>query len=109
MQKEGMARHIDAQVLQSIIIRNAIGYEVVGLLSLISGIGLFFRRRWARLLWLAVVMFILGLSGYQFFQFIWYGVIDASNVVSLAATSLVFGASGVYFLRAKTRLFFRER
>jgi hypothetical protein len=109
MQKEGMAQHIDAQVLRSIIKRNAIGYEVVGLLSLISGIGLFFRRRWALLLWLALVTFILGLIWYQFFQIAWHGDIGASNLVSLAATSLVFGAMGIYFLRAKTRLFFNGR
>jgi len=109
MQSEGMARHIDAQALRSIIIRHATGYVVIGLLSLSAGFGLFFRRKWAYLLWLVITAFILGLRGYQLFVRIWHGIVDSGDVIGFTVISLIFGATGIYFLRAKTRLFFKNR
>lgn len=109
MQQQGMAQDIDAQGLRSIIIRHATGYVVIGLLSLVSGIGIFFRRKWSRFLWLAIIAFILGISGYQFVTRMWHGIVDKGDVIGFTVILLIFGATGIYFLRPKTRLFFENR
>lgn len=109
MQQEGMAQQIDAQGLRSIIIRHATGYVVIGVLSLVSGIGLFFRHKWALLIWLLITIFILSLSSYQFFIRIWRGNLESGDLIGFALILLVFGATGIYFLRPRTRLFFENR
>jgi len=108
MQSEGMGRHIDAQELRLIIIRNAIGYVVVGVLSATSGIGLLFRREWARVLGLSILLFVLGLTAYQLARRLWYGNLDPGDLAYFALTAIPAGALAYYFVRGKTRSFFTD-
>lgn len=109
MQRAGMGKDIDAQELRLIIIRNAVGYEIIGLLSLISGIGLLLRRNWARILWLAIVAVILSLSLYAILWRIWHNILGARDFVGFLTPAAIAVATGWYFCRPKTKSFFEKR
>jgi uncharacterized membrane protein (DUF2068 family) len=106
LQKAGMGQDIDAQKLRLIIIQNAIGFVIVGLVSLISGIGLLLRRNWSRILWLVVLAVFLSMNFYDLLLKSWYGALQSRDVVSFLVVLAITGAIGYYFLRAKTRLLF---
>jgi len=58
----GGPQPFDANGLRSALIRVAIGFLIFGVLAFISSVGMFFRKNWARLLWLATLSLILGLN-----------------------------------------------
>jgi hypothetical protein len=87
MQKEGLAQGIDTGKFRTIVIRNAVGYIVVGLLAAISGIGLLFRRNWARRRWIGLAVSLVGLLMYQTGRAIWLSGIDWGAL--LAQTTII--------------------
>ncbi len=76
MQNEGMAQGVDTVKFMAILIRNAVGYLVVGLVAAISGLGLLLRRNWARRLWLGLAVVLLGILAYQGARALWYAGVD---------------------------------
>lgn len=107
LQRGGMGRHIDAQALRMIVIRNAIGYVVIGLISTVSGIGLLMRRPWARWLWLGLLIATLGLITVDFLLRLWYSFPDARNVAAYVVTTGIVGLVGYYFWRPHTASYLR--
>lgn len=82
MQNEGIAQGIDTQQFRTIVIRNGIGYVVIGLVAATSGIGLLFRRKWARRLWLALAVVLISLLTYQICRAIWFAGVDWGGLLA---------------------------
>ena len=106
MQKEGMGQGIDAQALRLIVIRSAVEYVAIGIPSMISAAGLFFRQNWSRWLWLAIVVVILSSAFYGVGTKVWYGNLEIGGLIEYFLISVIIGSSGLYFLRARTKSFF---
>lgn len=87
MQKEGFAKGIETQKFRTILVGNAAGYIVVGLIAALSGIGLLFRKNWARRLWFALAVALCGLLMYQTVRAILYAGVDWGGL--LAQTTII--------------------
>lgn len=108
LQRGGMGRNIDAQALRLIVIKNAIGYVVIGLISTVSGVGLLLRRRWARWLWLGLLITIFGLMTIDFLWRLWYSFPDSSALAAYGITTGILASVGYYFWRPKTATYLQN-
>ena len=60
------AQEIDLTRLRAGIISQAIWYAIIGVLSIVSSVGLFRTKEWARKLWLGVLILLAGVNLYWF-------------------------------------------
>ena len=104
----GGPQPFDANGLRSALIRVAIGFLIFGVLAFISSVGMFFRKNWARLLWLATLSLILGLNVLSLAWKYWQDLWESREILGFCIEAVMIAAMFWYFSRAKTKALFVE-
>ena len=99
----------DVSNLRAGIISHSIWFVVIGLLSIVSAVGLFLRKEWARKLWLASLILLAGISWYWFVDEVRGGVLlRPENVIGYPLIALLIVSMWFYLTRQKTKALFRN-
>lgn len=108
MQDEGV-EGASASSLRAGLITVAIAYAVIGLGSMVSAVGLFLRREWARKLWLGV-LFLLVASSLHFIVTDYHRglLFRTENLIGYPIVATFIGGMWFYFTQQKTRDLFRR-
>jgi hypothetical protein len=108
LQQAGMegAQKVSRADLRTGIITAAIWYAVIGLLSAISGIGIYLLKNWARQLWLGILLVLAGVSFYWLASEYQKGILDAADLIGYLVIGILLAAMWFYFTRSKTRSLF---
>lgn len=109
LQRAGMegAQSISLSNLRSGIITSAIWYAIIGLLSLVSGVGLFLVKNWARQLWLGTLILIAGIhicwlvSEYQ------RDILDVGSFTGYFIVGILIVAMWLFLNKKQTKNLFR--
>jgi hypothetical protein len=80
-----------------------------GLLSLVSGVGLFLLKNWARILWLGVLILLAVMNLYWLISEYRRDTFDAGNFVVYSVIGIVIIGMWLYFNNRKTKIFSTER
>lgn len=100
---EGALR-ISVETLRTGIVSHSIWYLVLGLLSMVSSVGLFLLKEWARRLWLALLVVFAVASLYWFVGDCFGGrMLDLDNLIGYPIIGLLIPLMWIYFTRQKTR------
>jgi hypothetical protein len=92
------------ETLRAGIITHSIWYVFLGLLSMISGVGLFLLKEWARKLWLAVLILFAGATLYWFAGDLLQGrMLRPSNLIGYPILAVLIVGMWLYFTRQQTK------
>lgn len=90
--------------LRTGIITHSVWYLFLGLLSMISGVGLFLLKEWARILWLGLLVLFAVCNFYWFIGDAYQGrMLEPSNLIGYPVSFALIIAMWFYFTRQKTR------
>jgi 1,4-dihydroxy-2-naphthoate octaprenyltransferase len=108
LQRAGMegAKDISISKLRAGIITSAIWFAVVGLLSLTSGVGIFFLKNWARLLWLGALILLAGINLYSLLSEYRRDILGTGDIIGYFIIGVVIVFMWIYFRRLQTKNFF---
>jgi hypothetical protein len=105
-----MAQQISVEDLRASIIRHSIWFIGIGLLSTISGLGLFLLKEWARKLWLASLMLLSIITLYWFAFDCYLGrLLEPENLIGYPITFVLIISMWLYLTRQKTKHLLRRR
>ena len=103
-----MAQQIDVADLRAGIIRHSIWLIGIGLLSTISGAGLFLRREWARKLSLALLILLSVVTLYWFAFECYQGrLLEPENLIGYPIFLVLVIGIWLYLTRQKTKQLLR--
>lgn len=108
MQLAGRAQEINLPVFRTIIINSAVSYLVVGLLSLVSGVGLFLLKNWARLLWLGMLFLLAVMNFYWLVSEYWRHTLGVGSFLGYFVIGAVIVSMWLYFNNHKTKKLFQR-
>ena len=98
------AQRISVETLRTGIVSQSIWYLVLGLLSMVSSVGLFQLKEWARRLWLGLLVVFAVASLYWFAGDCYQGrLLELDNLIGYPITALLIFGMWIYFTRQKTR------
>jgi len=105
LQRAGMegAQNISLSQLRAGIITSVIWYAIVGLLSLVSGIGLFLLKNWARQLWLGVLILLAGINLYWLGSEYQRDILGAGDLIGYFIFGVITVGMWLYFNKPKTK------
>jgi hypothetical protein len=108
-QRSGMkeAQSFDPATWRAGFIYNGATYTLLGTLAILSGIGLFSAREWARKLWLGVTILFALVSLLDLISHYRSGLMDRGDWVGLGVISAVICVSWLYLTKASTVSLFR--
>jgi len=108
LQRAGMegAQNISLSNLRSGIITSAIWYGIVGFLSLISGVGLFLLKNWARILWLGVLILLAGINLYWLMSEYQRDILHAGDLIGYFIVGVMIVFMWLYFNKLQTKSLF---
>ena len=99
----------DLSTFRIILYVNAILMSVLGLLSLVSSIGIFLKRAWGRSLWAVTLILIAVWMTYSIVMSIANGAMAVSDTTSYLVTLLLLAVLFYFFSRKKTRSYFEVK
>lgn len=106
LQRAGMegAQQISVESLRAGIISHSILLLAIGALSMVSGVGLFLLKEWARKLWLGMLVLLAVVSIYWFASD-WYEgyILEPENVIGYPIIAVLMFGMWVYFTRPATK------
>ena len=110
LQRAGMegAQSISLSNLRSGIITAAVWYAIIGLLSLVSGVGLFLARNWARQLWLGVLILIAGIHIYWLVSEYQRDILDVGSFIGYFVVGVLVVAMWLYLNKQQTKNLFHR-
>jgi hypothetical protein len=108
MQRAGRAQDINLPIFRTIIINSAISYLVVGLLSLVSGVGLFLLKNWARLMWLGMLVLLAVMNLYWLVSEYRRDTLGVGNFLVYFVIGAVIIGMWLYFNNHKTKNLFQR-
>ena len=109
-QLQTAGEQLDVSSIRAGIIYHSIWYAVIGLLSIVSAIGLFLRKEWARKLWLASLILLAGISLYWFVDEYRRDILlRPENMIGYPLIALIILAMWFYLTRQKTKGLFATR
>ena len=110
LQRAGMegAKNISLSNLRSGIITSAIWYAIVGFLSLISGVGLFLLKNWARLLWLGVLILLAGINLYWLVSYYQRDILRVGDLIGYFIVGVMIVYMWLYFNKLQTKSLFHN-
>jgi len=79
---------------------------LIGISSVISGIGILFKKNWARLLWLGTIIVTVVWMAYSLAMTFINGVANAEGVLEYLVIEAVLVAFFIFFSREKIRVQF---
>mgnify|MGYP001605083163 CR=1 FL=1 len=82
--------------------------SIIGLLTLVSGIGLFLVREWARKLWLGVATFLVPFYFYWSYSHYVKGYSITEDVIELIVALLIAIVSWKYLTKNSVKKLFRD-
>lgn len=105
LQEAGMkpAQEINLTRLRAGIIYHAIWFALFGLLSIVSSVGLFRLKEWARKLWLGELVLLAGISFYWLVDGYHRDLLRREDVVGYLIIAVIIGAMWHYFTRRKIK------
>ena len=105
LQRAGMegAKNISTSQLRAGIITSAIWYATIGLLSLVSGIGLFLLKNWARQLWLGVLILLAGINLYWLVSEYQRDILGAGDLIGYFIVGVVIAGMWFYLNKPQTK------
>jgi hypothetical protein len=108
LQRAGLegAKSISRAELRSGIVTSAIWYAVIGLLSFISGIGLFLLKNWARQLWLGVLVLLTGICFYWLVSNFQRGFLDIWDLIGYLFFGIIIAAMFIFLNKLQIKELF---
>jgi hypothetical protein len=104
------AQAISLENLRQGIITHSIWYAVIGVLSLVSGVGLFLFMEWARKLWLASLVLLSFVTLYWFAIDCYQGrFLEPDNLIGYPISFMLIGGMWFYLTRRKTKILFERK
>jgi len=79
---------------------------VIGAIAVVSGIGIFFRKSWARLLWIFDLVLMMTWTIYSLTMSSFNRGLTLEKALANGLTLVILGALLVYFVLPRTRSFF---
>ena len=90
--------------LRAGIVTHSVWYLFLGLLTMVSGVGLFLLKEWARKLWLGVLVLFAVASLYWFLGDVYQGrMLDLDNLIGYPILAVLIIGMWLYFTRPKSR------
>jgi hypothetical protein len=97
---------VDFSVLRIILYINSAIMALLGVLSIVSGLGIFLRKKWARLLWKSTLMLMAVWTLYGFIMSSVNRGLIVIDVFANTAILLFLAALFYFFSRRKTKSYF---
>jgi hypothetical protein len=90
--------------LRAGIVTHSVWYLFLGLLTMVSGVGLFLLKEWARKLWLGVLVLFAVATLYWFLGDVYQGrMLDLDNLIGYPLLAVLIIGMWLYFTRQKSR------
>lgn len=98
---------VDFSVMRIVLYVNAALMAAIGFLAMISGIGMFLAKNWARLLWLGVLFLMAAWIIYSFVMSTMNRGFNLERTLTNSLMVIVIAALFYFFSRDNTRLYFK--
>jgi hypothetical protein len=91
--------------LRAGIVTHSVWYLFLGLLTMVSGVGLFLLKEWARKLWLTLLVLFAVVTFYWFLGDAYQGrILNLDNLTGYPVSAVLIIGMWVYFIRIPTRV-----
>jgi hypothetical protein len=100
---------VDFSVFRIVLYVNAILTTIIGILSVVSGIGILLMKRWARLLWIGTLILMMTWMTYSFIMSSINRGFVITDALANVVIMLLLAALFYFFSREKTRSHFKVK
>ncbi len=91
--------------LRAGIVTHSVWYLFLGLLTMVSGVGLFLLKEWARKLWLTLLVLFAVVTFYWFLGDAYQGrMLNLDNLIGYPISAVLIIGMWVYFIRIPLRV-----
>lgn len=98
--------HVDLSGMEVVLYVTYSLTTLIGLAATISGSGMFFKRNWARILWIGTIILMSVWSAYALVMNFVNQMVDVNRLAGYTITATVFVSLLYYYLRKETKRHF---